>query len=81
MMMPINSEQLFDVVNNVSNANEKRLMIEFMATREAYNRNEISNGGMVPEILNPADQLNNPTKCKSKHNGWVKGKDNTPVTQ
>ncbi len=45
-------------------------MIEVMATREAYNGNEILNVGLV-----------SPTKYNSMYKILVKGKDCTTVTQ
>ncbi len=69
------SKHLFDVITTGSYTTEKRLMVEIKATREAYNKNEISNVGWVPGTFNPADELTKPITCN-----LVKGKDNTPIT-
>ncbi len=74
-------KQLFDIIKKGSPTTEKRLMVEVIATCEAYNRNVISNVGLVSGALNPAGGLTKPTKCKSMYNTLVKGKDCTPVTQ
>ena len=75
------SKQLFDVIQNGSHMTEKKLFIELIATRKEYNRNEISNVGLVPGTLNTADGLKKSTECKSVYNIFVRGKDNTPATQ
>ena len=57
--------KMFDVITKSSHTTEKRLMIEVTAAREAYNRHEISNVGLVPGEVNPADGLTKPGYCKA----------------
>ena len=75
------SKQLFDVVTRGSHPTEKRLLIDIAAAREAYNRREISNVGLVTSDNNMADSL-----TKVKPSGALglllaTGVDRTPVEQ
>ena len=74
-------KQLFDVITKSSHTTEKRLMIEVTAAREAYNRHEISNVGLVPGDGNPADGLTKPSSCQALHEIMKNGVDDTKVTQ
>ena len=75
------SKQLFDVVTRGSHPTEKRLLIDVAAAREACNRREISNVGLVTSDNNIADSL-----TKVKPSGALElllatGVDRTPVEQ
>ncbi len=74
MMMFTDFKHLFDAITKGLETTEKRLMIEAMATRKSYDRNEISNVWLVPRTSNPADGLTKPTKYNSIYNILVKGK-------
>ena len=79
--MYTDSEQLFDVITMAAHTTEKRFMVEIIAAREAYNRYEISNVGLVPGDFNPAEGLTN-SKVRAQLNELVyKGIDTTRVSQ
>ena len=81
LMMFTDSKQLFNVISRTSLTTEKRLMDEIMAAREAYNRYEISNVGLVSGKSSPADGLTKPGVCVQLSNLFYRGKDNTHVLQ
>ncbi len=43
-------------------------MIDITAAREAYNMPKVSNAGLVPGELNPADKLAKHETCKALNN-------------
>ena len=81
VMMFTDSKQLFDVITRASHTTAKRLMIEIMAAREAYNRYEISNLGLVSGKSNPADGLTKSGVSIQFNNLLYRGNDNTHVLQ
>lgn len=58
------SKHLFDALTKGQKKSEKWLMIDVLATREAYKRFEMSSIGLVPGDQNPADALS-----KLNHSG------------
>ena len=56
-------------------------MIDIAATREAYNKNEILNVGLVRSEHNPADGLTKPKYCKALDTIIETGINNNPVEQ
>lgn len=81
MTMLTDSKQLFDVITRASHTTEKRLMIDIAAAREAYNRNEISNVGLVKSANNLADGLTKPGVCQSLDDVLRTSVDRNPVEQ
>eukprot|EP00171_Calliarthron_tuberculosum_P002100 IDg2100t1 len=75
------STTVFDVITRASNTTEKRLMVDFAATRDSYNNHEISNVGLVTHATNIADGLTKPTFCKALDTVLSSGFDRTPVVQ
>lgn len=63
LVMLTDSKQMFDVITRASHTTEKRLMIDVAAAREACNRGEISNVGLVQSEHNAADGLTKPGLC------------------
>ena len=55
--MRTDSLQMFDVVKKASSTTERRFMIDIAAARESYNREEISNVGLIMSEHNVADGL------------------------
>eukprot|EP00180_Rhodochaete_pulchella_P000372 Plantae.Rhodophyta-Rhodochaete_pulchella.ctg12617.p2 GENE.Plantae.Rhodophyta-Rhodochaete_pulchella.ctg12617~~Plantae.Rhodophyta-Rhodochaete_pulchella.ctg12617.p2 ORF type:complete len:137 (-),score=21.90 Plantae.Rhodophyta-Rhodochaete_pulchella.ctg12617:1933-2343(-) len=60
LTMLTDSKQVFDVITKASHPTERRLLIDIAAAREVYNRNEISNVGLVSSKDNLADGLTKP---------------------
>ena len=81
LTMNTDSKQLFGVITRVAHTTEKRLMVEIMAAKEACNRHEISNVGLVSRDSNPADGLTKPKICTQLNDLLYRGKDYTKVTQ
>ena len=79
--MLTDSKQMFDVITKASHTSEKRLMIDVAAARGAYNRNDISNVGLVLSQHNIADGLTKITNCKSLNEVMESGYDKNPVQQ
>lgn len=73
------SLQMFDVITKASSTTERRLMIYIEAARESYNREEISNVGLVLSENNIADSLTKPNKALEKL--LATGIDDNPVQQ
>ena len=67
-MMFAESKQLFNFITRASHTTEKRVMVEIMAGREAYNSYEISNVGIVFRKSNPAVGLTKPGVCTQLNN-------------
>lgn len=57
------SQLLFDVVTSASHPTEKRQLIDMAAAREACNRRDLSNMGLVAGHNNMADGLTKPRSC------------------
>ena len=55
IQMFTDSKSLFDVIVRASMSSERRLMIDISATREAYERNEIADIGLIGSEHNLAD--------------------------
>eukprot|EP00171_Calliarthron_tuberculosum_P004827 IDg4827t1 len=81
LKMFTDSKQLFDVITKASYPTEKRLMIDILAVREAYNTFEISNVGLISGTSNPADALTKPNFSSSLMNIILHAQDKTPVLQ
>lgn len=81
LTMLTDSKQLFDVITRASHTTEKRLMIDIAAAREAYNRKEISNVGLVKSANNLADGLTKPGFCMSLDDVLRTSVDRHPVEQ
>lgn len=75
------SKQLFDVMTKASHPTEKRLMIDIAAARQAYNRHEISNVGLIASEHNPADPMTKTRGCPALETLLRSGVDHTPVVQ
>lgn len=80
VMLP-DSKQMFDVITRASHTTEKRLMIDVTAARQAYNRHEISNVGLVQSEHNIADGLTKPGQCAALSTMMQTAKDVNPVQQ
>lgn len=81
LVMLTDSKQMFDVITRASHTTEKRLMIDVAAAREAYNRHEISNVGLVQSEHNIADGLTKPGQCAALSAMMKTAKDVNPVQQ
>jgi len=81
LVMLTDSKQMFDVITRASHTTEKRLMTDVAAAREAYNRNEMSNVGLVKSEHNVADGLTKPRLCSALDAVLRTGKDVNPVEQ
>lgn len=79
--MLTDSKQIFDVITKASLTAEKRLMIDIAAAREAYNRHEISNVGLVLSEHNLADSLTKPGIYAALETVVKTGYDRNPVQQ
>lgn len=75
------SKQLFDVVTKASHPTEKRLMVDVAAARQAYNRYDISNVGLIASEDNLADPLTKERGCLALETVLRTGTDRTPVVQ
>lgn len=81
LLMLTDSKQLFDVVTRTSHPTEKRLLIDIAAAREAYNRQDLSNVGLVTSEDNMADGLTKTKPCAALDRLLYTGVDCTPVQQ
>lgn len=81
LVMLTDSKQLFGVITRASHTTEKRLMIDVAAAREAYNRYEISNVGLVKSEHNVSDGLKKPGLCTALDAALRLWKDVNPVKQ
>ena len=75
------SLQMFDVISKASSTTERRLIIDIVAAREAYNRQEISNVGLVLSEHNIADGLTKIKPNKALDQLLKTGIDSNPVQQ
>jgi len=75
------SKQLFDVVTKASHPTEKRLMVDVAAARQAYNRQDLSNVGLIATDNNIADALTKVRGCGALDALLRTGVDRTPVVQ
>ena len=57
------SKSLFDVITKCSHTQERRLMIDLQAIRDAYSSHEICNFGFIHGPNNPAGGLTKRGKC------------------
>ena len=55
VQMFTDSKSLFDVIVRASTTSERRLMIDISATRQAYERHEIADIGLISSEYNLAD--------------------------
>ena len=81
MTLLTDSKQMFEVITKASHTSERRLMIDTAAAREAYNRGEISNVGLVLSKHNIADGLTKPGYCRAISDLITTGCDRSPVEQ
>jgi len=81
LVMLTDSKQIFDVITRASHTTETRLMIDVAAARDAYNKHEISNVGLVKSDHNIADGLTKPGLCSALNTMLRTGVDNNPVQQ
>ena len=81
LVMLTDSKQMFDVITRASHTTEKRLMIDVAAARDAYNKHEISNVGLVKSEDNIADGLTKPGLCMALDEVLRTGVDKNPVQQ
>lgn len=81
LQMFTDSLQMFDVITKASSTTERRLMIDIAATRESYNRQEISNVGLVSGEDNMADALTKTNPNHALRDVMDTGYDKTPVKQ
>jgi len=81
LVMLTDSKQMFDVITRTSHTTEKRLMIDVAAARETYNRNEMSNVGLVKSEQNVADGLTKQRLCSALDAVLRTGRDVIPVEQ
>ena len=51
------SKSLFDTITKLSSQSEKRILINIAATRESYNKKQISNVAHIPSKYNIADRF------------------------
>jgi len=75
------SKQLFDVVTKASHPTEKRLLVDIAAARQAYNRQDLSNVGLIASDNNIADALSKARGCGALNALLRTGVDRTPVVQ
>ena len=81
LWMLTDSKQMFDVITKASQTTERRLMIDIVATREAYNNYEISNVGLIATEYNPADGLTKIAHCPALESITHKKRDDIKVRQ
>ncbi len=79
--MYTDSNSLFDVITKCSQTQERRLMIDLQAVRDAYKTHEISNVGFIRGPNNPADGMTKPFKCNPLNNLLRTDKAIFPVEQ
>ena len=75
------SKILFDVITKCFQTQEKRLMIDLQAVRDAYLCQEISNIGFVRGPNNPADGMTKLGNCEPLIHLLRTGKANFQVEQ
>ena len=75
------SKSLFDVITKSSQTQERRLMIDLQAVRNAYTTHEISNVGFLRSEENPADGMTKPGKCAALDHLLRTGKADFAVSQ
>lgn len=75
------ARQLFDVISRASHTTEKRLMIDVATAREAYNREDLSNVGLVAGKYTIADGLKKLKRNDALERVLDTGVDDTPVDQ
>ena len=75
------SKQVFDTITKASKTMERRLLIDIAAARQAYNREEISNLGLVASKNMIADDLTKTMRASSLIKVLETGKDKFLVKQ
>ena len=75
------SKSLFDVITKCSHTQERRLMINLQAVRDAYAVHDISNVGFMRGPNNPADGLTKIGKCHALYHLLRTGKSDFIVQQ
>lgn len=58
-------QQLYDCLTKLGTTNEKRLMIDVMAIREAYEKREIVEIKWIDGESNPADAMTKSKPCQA----------------
>jgi hypothetical protein len=80
--MLTDSKSLFDVITRASYTTEKRIMIDLAAAREAYEREELSDIGLVASENNLADGLTKPNKAaQDRLQGIITSGRHTPIVR
>ncbi len=79
--MHTDSKSLFDVITKCSKKQERRLMIDLQAVRDAYKAHEISNVGFIRGPNNLADGMTKPFKCDPLNDLLRTGKEIFSVEQ
>ena len=79
--MYTDSKSLFDVITKCSQTQERRLIIDLQAVRDAYKTHETSNVGFIHGPNNPADGMIKPFKCDPLNNYLRTSKAMFPVEQ
>jgi hypothetical protein len=65
MSMLTDSKVLFEVLVKTSSTQERRLMIDVAAAKQAYDRKDISDIGFIRSMHNLADGLTKRGSCKN----------------
>jgi hypothetical protein len=81
MSMLTDSKGLFDVLVKTSSTQERRLMIDFAAAKQAYDSTEISDIGFIRSMHNLADGLTKRGSCKTLVEALRTGEIAHPVEQ
>eukprot|EP00168_Porphyra_purpurea_P011733 TRINITY_DN2999_c0_g1_i1.p2 TRINITY_DN2999_c0_g1~~TRINITY_DN2999_c0_g1_i1.p2 ORF type:complete len:140 (-),score=39.27 TRINITY_DN2999_c0_g1_i1:301-720(-) len=75
------STQLFDVVTKASHLTAMRLLIDVAAARQAYNRHDLFNVGLIASEHNVVNALTKVRGCGALDALLRPGVENTPVVQ
>ncbi len=75
------SISLFDVITECLQTQERRLMIDLQAARDAYKSHEIWEVGFIRGSNKPADGMTKPFKCTLLHDLLRTGKANFTIDQ
>ncbi|CCD55570.1 hypothetical protein BofuT4_P155610.1 [Botrytis cinerea T4] len=65
LVICIDSKSLYDCLTKLGTTNEKRLMIDVMAIREAYEKREIVEIKWIDGESNPADAMTKSKPCQA----------------
>ena len=77
--MRTDSKQMFDVVTKAASTSKRRLMVDIVAARKAYNADEISYVCLVRLEHNPADVVTNFKFREALYEALRTGVDRKPV--